>query len=151
MSSICRPRVAVMSASGGTTGPVLDWLRISMFASPVQGSKPIGGYAIETRNPPPYFRNRPEAVIVVGARAVQQASVADRAGAASAAEHEDQVDVPASSHVGPGLQASLAWCGVLVAREDTDQHLEVFHAASSAAAWREHPSPAGIGTSRLDG
>src|SRR4051794_1600821 len=59
MSSICRPRVAVMLASGGTTGPVLDWLRISMFASPVQGTEPIGGYAIGTRSPPPHFGNRP--------------------------------------------------------------------------------------------
>src|SRR3954464_10783330 len=66
MSSICRPRVVVLAARGGTTGPVLDWLRISMFASPVQGSKPIGGYAIETRNPPPLFGNRPVATCTAG-------------------------------------------------------------------------------------
>jgi hypothetical protein len=38
MSSIWSLIVAVISASVGTTDPVLDWLRISMFASPVPGA-----------------------------------------------------------------------------------------------------------------
>src|SRR5512135_1325894 len=59
MSSIWWLSVAVISASGGTTGPVLDWLRISMFASPVRGSKSLGGYATEIRNSSPLFWNRP--------------------------------------------------------------------------------------------
>src|SRR3712207_2148668 len=59
MSSTWRLSVAAISASGGTPGPVWDWLRIFMFASPVRGSRPYGGHAIEARDSSPLFGNRP--------------------------------------------------------------------------------------------
>ena len=87
-------------------------------------------------------RDRPEAepagfhrevLIIVRARAMQQASVADRPRSRAVAEHEDEVDALPILHVGPGFQAGLASPGVPMARQDADQHLEAFHAASFAA------------------
>src|SRR5512135_3214833 len=59
MSSICRLSAAEISAGGGTTGPVWDWVRISIVRLAGAGSKPFGGYANETRHPSPLFGNRP--------------------------------------------------------------------------------------------
>src|SRR5512142_2608810 len=60
MSSTCRLSVAGISAGGGTTGPVWDWVRISIVRLAGAGSKPFGGYANETRHSSPLFGNRPD-------------------------------------------------------------------------------------------